>query len=161
MCLLISDKKLIVFGFCGNIPNYLILNEKKGEYKSKWHRGMAKKPSKKSGFSSKCRGVCFLHKKKVLKYKISTLYLSPTGFEPTTYRLGGGCSILLSYGDIGKRQTVCTSLRLSFLFSYCSLSSIRAASFLASLSIFSISVPSIMTRTRGSVPEVRISTRPS
>lgn len=93
MCLLISDKKLIVFGFCGNIPNYLILNEKKGEYKSKWHRGMAKKPSKKSGFSSKCRGVCFLHKKKVLKYKISTLYLSPTGFEPTTYRLGVPCEL--------------------------------------------------------------------
>ena len=44
---------------------------------------------------------------------------------------------------------------------YFSLSSMRLASFLAALSIFSMSLPSIITRTRGSVPDVRMSTLPS
>ena len=32
--------------------------------------------------------------------------LSPTGFEPMAFRLGGGCSILLSYGDMRVQSTL-------------------------------------------------------
>ena len=44
----------------------------------------------------------FLANKKELKtlFHIKIYFMaSPIGFEPTTYRLGGDCSILLSYED--------------------------------------------------------------
>ncbi len=44
----------------------------------------------------------------------SDLLASMRGFEPPTYRLGGGRSILLSYMDIYSNVVIITSLNLGY-----------------------------------------------
>ena len=69
----------------------------------------------------------------------------------------------LYFSDIAAIILLLTSYieKLSNITIYCNFSLINSASFSASFCMTSKSFPSIITRTRGSVPEVRINTLPS
>lgn len=69
---------------------------------------------------------CIVIKENSQEYFPISCLASQAGFEPATYRLGGGCSIQLSYWDNSKKRAKIHGSNLIARFSYIKSSHVRS-----------------------------------